>query len=834
MELMPIQFCDCALLDILKAKIGSSSRLLDKIAPKYGAGPVEEKCVNFLSQNVKNWNITITHKSLRITIITMATSLRRHDPKLSASLLRNYSYINSDGIQESLSGTPLLLDGKVYDISSQSFLTKENFKPLLCCVLNACCQHKFLLADRILTAMVSCFTVSPELYNQLVDEEYVKNMELILENICNVKDWDRSIPCVRLLNSCSHTMMIHRRRGPLSKIYRRVIRKICNAIAKYHMAIDEKGANSSYELRNLYESVALLRTFLLLLLSVGINFYVDIEPFRRSIRDTKTLVIISMAKRWAIDRSSMWAAINFDNQNILKNIIWRKARISVTFTDPKMMDREVPLWEEGDAFAYFTHTTATLIPKEALELVIELPLISCIDIHEDEETLKFYFDLNLTYLKRTLPKLLALGFRDEISQQYRFTVSCLKKYSSENAEYDKAVLKYHTIDATMEVFLPPKNKKLYSSSEQSVVNSVRRPQKRSYAIIELPPAGIIQSTSCGYYVNSGAGTPHSIPKHLRTTSSGYNEGTPHRRGNDSSVVPPSINRVTTTRTTGSFVPDAKETKTTARSKSFEATTSISQKASIALLALPQEDQGTVPDSLMEIFTCEKTTPLSTHPATNLAVASYIEPVAEQEVVNEELTTIAPTVEPTIVQPEQQDTRVLFIHRPKRLHRIKRRRTKSKRKSSKSSSPRSSSSPVPNRQYGTCSSLKRAKETEPAYPQSIVRHLKRATKLLLKRKNHRCEYIRREFDELRNTIETRFHLVLCRRQERWNRVNATYMKRLDDIASGVEEDFKLPQLHEISKRLPEPIRLQSTPEEDTCMSTLQEIGSDPNDFEATVQ
>lgn len=112
----------------------------------------------------------------------MATTLHRTDPKLSAVLLRNYSYIPSDGIQECLSGTPLKVEGQVYDISSQAVLTRENFKPLLCCVLNACCQHKFMLADRILTAMNACFSVSEHLYSSLVDDEYVNNME-----VCSTK-----------------------------------------------------------------------------------------------------------------------------------------------------------------------------------------------------------------------------------------------------------------------------------------------------------------------------------------------------------------------------------------------------------------------------------------------------------------------------------------------------------------------------------------------------------------------------------------------------------------------------------------------------------------------
>lgn len=110
--------------------------------------------------------------------LNMATTLHRSDPKLSAALLRNYSYISSDSIQDCLSGTPLIVEGEEYDISSQSLLTNANFKPLLCCALNACCQHKFMLADRILTAINACFIVSPKLYSTLADEEFINNMEV--------------------------------------------------------------------------------------------------------------------------------------------------------------------------------------------------------------------------------------------------------------------------------------------------------------------------------------------------------------------------------------------------------------------------------------------------------------------------------------------------------------------------------------------------------------------------------------------------------------------------------------------------------------------------------
>ncbi|GFE54653.1 3-oxoacyl-ACP synthase, putative [Babesia ovis] len=330
----------------------------------------------------------------------MASTLRRSDPKLSAILLKNYSYIHSDGIQESLAGTPLQIEGYSYDISSQSLLTKDNFKPLLCCVLNACCQHKFLLADRILTAMSACFTLSPQLYHSLVDDEFINNMELLFENICKIKDWDRSVPCVRLLNSCCQTMLKHHRRGNLDRIYRRVIRKICNSIAKYHITIDEKGSNTTFELRNLYESVVFLRTFLLLLLSIGINFYVDIEPFRRSMRDAKTLVVIAIARQLAFGESKIWTPMDLDYSPIIKPAVWRTAKIHITFTDRNMMDREITLWEEDDGIVSFSHTAATIIPRRALELVIELPLISCIDVHEEPNRLVFYFDVNLVYLKR--------------------------------------------------------------------------------------------------------------------------------------------------------------------------------------------------------------------------------------------------------------------------------------------------------------------------------------------------------------------------------------------------------------------------------------------------
>ncbi|KAK1938536.1 hypothetical protein X943_002168 [Babesia divergens] len=118
------------------------------------------------------------------------------------------------------------------------------------------------------------------------------------------------------------------------------------------------------------------------------------------------------------------------------------------------------------------------------------------------------------------------------------------------------------------------------------------------------------------------------------------------------------------------------------------------------------------------------------------------------------------------------------------------------------------------------------------PKTIVQHLRRATKLLIKRKSHACEYARREFNVLRNIIETRFHQVLCRCQARWDRFNAIYIQRLGEIMEGIVEEIELPSLEELAKQVPEPIRLQPVPNDDPRMSSLGILGCENKYFNDT--
>ncbi|KAG6440154.1 hypothetical protein BBOV_II003444 [Babesia bovis T2Bo] len=473
----------------------------------------------------------------------MASTLRRSDPKLSASLLKNYSYVHSDGIQESLSGTPLQLNGHFYDISSQAFLTKENFKPLICCVLNACCQHKFLLADRILTAIITCFTVAPNLYNTLVDNEYVNNMEMLFMNICKIKDWDRSVPCVRLLNACTQTMIEHNRRANLDRIYRRILRKICNAIAKYHITIDDKGSDTTFELRNLYEAVSLLRNLLLLLLHVGINFYVDIEPFIRSIRDIKCIVVISVAREIALGTTDVESVFKCIDTVYNNPLIWRKCMLKVSYTDQRMIDNDIVLLNIHDAVASFTRTNITILPIDTMDMAIELPLISCIDFQDKNDSLIFYFDVNLTYIKENLPNKVACGFRHQLAMQYRFIVTCMKTSCIKKLEYDKAVIDFYKERVNCDAYISrcTTSDAIISGTIQK--GSINPITKCSYISMELPVNNHIYSAPYISYSTIGEETPYTALQwqtptlhHQYLTKSGQNS--PY-----GSTLPPSFNRV---------------------------------------------------------------------------------------------------------------------------------------------------------------------------------------------------------------------------------------------------------------------------------------------------
>ncbi|GFE54652.1 alpha tubulin, putative [Babesia ovis] len=251
-----------------------------------------------------------------------------------------------------------------------------------------------------------------------------------------------------------------------------------------------------------------------------------------------------------------------------------------------------------------------------------------------------------------------------------------------------------------------------------------------------------------------------------------------------------------------------------------------KKISLAIIELPQEEacMGTPVEMIMQRISISP-------PAPEQMQESGNDPVHISDILNKEMevplsTSTKVQDEPTISNTENQNNASeIHIMMPKLIYRGKRIIKKTKRKASDKKNKTKVETPIPTRNYGTRCCINR--ETNTPSPQSIVKHLKRATQLLMKRKKQTCEYIRREFDELRHTIETRFHLVLCRRQERWNRINMTYVKRLDDITNGVEEDFKIPRLNELVKRLPEPIRLQPIPEIDLCMSTIQTTMCDQN-------
>ncbi|CDR95202.1 hypothetical protein BBBOND_0203590 [Babesia bigemina] len=265
-----------------------------------------------------------------------------------------------------------------------------------------------------------------------------------------------------------------------------------------------------------------------------------------------------------------------------------------------------------------------------------------------------------------------------------------------------------------------------------------------------------------------------------------------------------------------------------------------KKVSMAMLALPQEEDLTIQDGEMGIYAVNEANNV---PKTSNDVqcdALQDDGGNNDEAQKDERAPPSASEERVAVEKPQLDVSAHFDMASARILRHMKRHRKGPRSvKRKAAVPDKCASPVPDRHYGTRgikASLKQgikkvpscditaASHGEDGRPESIVKHLKRATQLLLKRKKRTCLYVAREFDEVRQTIETKFHLVLCRCQERWNNANATYIKRLDDITRGIRDDLKLPPLDRLVKQLPEPIRLQPAPNVDLCAATLSRFDS----------
>ncbi|GBE61583.1 vacuolar-sorting BRO1, putative [Babesia ovata] len=267
-----------------------------------------------------------------------------------------------------------------------------------------------------------------------------------------------------------------------------------------------------------------------------------------------------------------------------------------------------------------------------------------------------------------------------------------------------------------------------------------------------------------------------------------------------------------------------------------------KKVSLAIIALPQEEDLIIQDGEMGIFAVDEVKNVHNSSDDILGDALQEDGVKLHEDREVERAPLSITEEQIAVEKPQPDISAHLDMKSTRIRRqMKRRRKGIRVKRRKSRVTDMCASPVPDRQYGTRgikASIKQginrvqschiaaASHGEDMRPESVVKHLKRATQLLLKRKKRTCVYVAREFDELRQTIETKFHLVLCRCQERWNSVNATYIKsqRLDEITGGIRDDLKLPPLERLVKQLPEPIRLQHAPNVDLCTTTLDRFDS----------
>lgn len=59
-----------------------------------------------------------------------------------------------------------------------------------------------------------------------------------------------------------------------------------------------------------------------------------------------------------------------------------------------------------------------------------------------------------------------------------------------------------------------------------------------------------------------------------------------------------------------------------------------------------------------------------------------------------------------------------------------------------------------------------------------------------------------------------------------------MQRLGEIMDGIVEEIELPALEELAKQVPEPIRLQPIPNDDTRMSSLGILGCENKYFNDT--
>lgn len=577
----------------------------------------------------------------------------------------------------------------------------------------------------------------------------------------------------------------------------------------------------------MYESVVFLRAFILLLLSVKIDFYVDIEPFVRSVRDTMTLVIIDAARAQAYARLAVNTAIHYKDIPKSRPRTWRKTSLSITFTNPKMIDREMVLLEPVCGVASFDHISTFYIPEKG-DKVIQLPLISCIDVHNDDKHLKFYYEVNLAYIKCNFPKILVPAFNQQLGEHYRFCLSCLKDSNIYNESYDFTVQNHYTSEIINRTVL----------EEPVVVPRVKTTRRISCAILELPLQCMTLSHSGRSSTMPERNTPceklDSIPLkgHLQQLE------TDASRIKDTSFMPPSINKITTTCATYGSLPcntveaikltakdDLTASKELIQGDNNLPYKGVVRKISIATLTLP-------PENCMEQPVIEEDVYIAPNDGVSVTEASVkkddevdveILPCGTQQISSYD---VSPPKDKVTKEDKKRHVASKHISNRKRHHKVRiMKQKRTKRRAKHSGKSKSQQTPVPHREhrsvglYNNCTS---AMDGELRKQNSIVKHLRRACQLLIKRKDRSCSHIRKQFEELRHEIETKFHLVLCRCQERWDKANDAYIKRFNEIEDSMYE-FELPRLENLYKGLPEPIRLQQPGVSvDSCLATLDKI------------
>ncbi|KAK2198214.1 hypothetical protein BdWA1_001223 [Babesia duncani] len=344
------------------------------------------------------------------------------DSTPSIILDQGYFSIDVKEIVDCMNGKPLVYPAGCCNIAVGSNLDISNFKILVICAYNACKQHKFMVANRIISAIFACTLNSYEIA-KILNHGDIQIFAGLLFIIYKTKDWIRLSHCLSLMATCS-AILSHCKVCDLKSIrHQRIIKNLFKAIQKNRKQIDENGANDIQAIRHEFDLEYTLRNFVLLLLKNNVDLVRTMGPYLNG-DDLFLRAVVAVSSQRIYGTDTTHIMYNTTLHSKCKR--WRHCELIISFNNDK--DHHV---------------------------VMDMPLVTCTDIKENGDNYTNTDNMNTS---------VALGFHCDLAKCYKFTLVCKFTWAQDNEDLNRNLFQYYKsiLDdkAMYKVEQPPKLEKM--------------------------------------------------------------------------------------------------------------------------------------------------------------------------------------------------------------------------------------------------------------------------------------------------------------------------------------------------------------------------------------